>query len=162
MRRFAVAVGVVAVLAGGVAFALVAPSGAQVPGSQTLVLTEKEGAFAFIDVKPKSRQGRTSMGDELVISNPLFDASNKRVGALQAVCTTVKPGREENAHYVCEAAAHLNNGDILLQAHLREQIGGLVVKGAITGGTDAYANARGTFTSVGEEASTDTFVYTTN
>ena len=161
MRRLAVAVGAVAVLAvGGVAFA--ASSGAQAPGAQTLVLKEKEGQFAFIDQKPRSKKGRASLGDEIVISNPLFDAANKRVGDLQAVCTTVKAGREDKASYVCHGVAHLNTGDILLQAHLKEQIGSVVVSGAITGGTGPYANARGTFTSEGEEVSTDTFVFTTS
>ena len=161
MRRLAVAAGAVAVLAvGGAAFA--ASSGAQAPGPQTLVLKEKEGQFAFIDQKPRSKKGRASLGDEIVLSNPLFDAANKRVGDLQAVCTTVKAGREDKASYVCQGVAHLNTGDILLQAHLKEQIGSVVVSGAITGGTGPYANARGTFTSEGEEVSTDTFVFTTS
>jgi hypothetical protein len=160
MRRLAVAVGAVAVLAvGGVAFA--ASSGAQAPGSQTLVLKEKEGQFAFIDQKPRSKQGRASLGDELVVSNPLFDAANKRVGELQAVCTTVKAGRE-NAAYLCQGVAHLNSGDILLEARLKEQLGPAGITGAITGGTGAYANAHGTFTSKGEEVSIDTFVFTTS
>jgi hypothetical protein len=161
MRRLAVAVGAVAVLAvGGAAFA--ASSGAQAPGPQTLVLKEKEGQFAFIDQKPRSKQGRASLGDELIVSNPLFDSANKHVGALQAVCTTVKPGREDKAAYLCQGVAHLNTGDILLEAHLKEQIGPVLISGAITGGTGAYANARGTFTSQGDEASTDTFVFTTS
>jgi hypothetical protein len=164
MRRLAVAVGAVAVLAvGGVAFA--ANSGAQAPGPQTLVLKEKEGQFAFIDQKPFNKKGgppRASLGDEIVLSNPLFDAADKRVGDLQAVCTTVKAGREDKASYVCEGVAHLNTGDILLAARLKEQIGGVVVSGAITGGTGPYANARGTFTSEGEEVATDTFVFTTS
>ena len=161
MRRLAVAVGAVAVLAvGGAAFA--ASSGAQAPGPQTLVLKEKEGQFAFIDQKPRSKQGRASLGDELIVSNPLFDSANKRVGALQAVCTTVKSGREDKAEYLCQGVAHLNTGDILIEAHLKEHIGPVLVSGAITGGTGAYANARGTFTSQGDEASTDTFVFTTS
>jgi allene oxide cyclase len=157
MRRLAVAVGAVAVLAvGGVAFA--ASSGAQAPGPQTLVLKEKDGKFAFVDEQPRSKRGRASLGDQLIVSNLLFDSANKRVGSLQAVCTTVKAGRD-NATYLCQGVAHLNDGDLLLEARLQDQV---TISGAITGGTGAYANARGTFTSQGEEAPTDTFVFTTS
>jgi hypothetical protein len=159
MRRLAVAVGAVLVV-GGAAFA--ANSGAQAPGPQTLVLNEKEGQFAFVDQKPRSKHGRASVGDEVIISNPLFDSAEKRVGSLQAVCTTVKPGREDKASYLCQGVAHLNSGDLLLEALLKQQVGPVQITGAITGGTGAYANAHGTFKSEGDEATIDTFVFTTS
>jgi hypothetical protein len=161
MRRLAVAVGAVAVLAcGGVAFAQA--TGAQAPGSQTLVLKEKEGQFGVIDHKPKSKQGRASLGDGYVISNPLFDAANKRVGSLQAVCTVVEAGRWDSAVNLCHGVAHLNGGDLLLEARFKQKAGPFTFTGAITGGTGAYANARGTITSQSGETSTDTLVFTTS
>jgi hypothetical protein len=146
---------------GGVAFA--ASSGAQAPGSQTLTFKETEGnEGAFIDEKPLSKNGKPSIGDSFAFSNNLSDSANKRVGKLQAVCTIVDV-RGRTASQVCQGVAKLSGGDLYLEAAFTEGPNGPPqIKGAITGGTGAYANARGTFTSVGEEVSTDTFVFTTS
>ena len=162
MPRLAVAVGAVAVMAiGGVAF--VASSGAQAPGPQTLVLKETEGKGRYIDEKPLSKRGgNPSIGDSFAFSNFLSDSAGKRVGKLQAVCTIVEVSRNAMGQ-LCNGVAKLSDGDLLLEAAFTEgRNGAPAIKGAITGGTGAYANARGTFTSVGEEVSTDTFVFTTS
>lgn len=100
-RRIIVAV--LAVAAGAV-FTIVATSGAQAPGPQTLVLKEnqKGGTFAFIDQKPLSKHGRASVGDQLVFSNPLADTAGKPTGKLEVVCTDIKAGPADNgAGYLC-------------------------------------------------------------
>jgi Allene oxide cyclase barrel like domain len=150
---------VVLAVAMATVFAIVASSGAQTPGPRTITVkeTEKGGEFKFIDVKPLQppRSERGSMGDMYIFTSRLLDASGKRVGELSAKCTTIKT--KSKGAELCEGVAHFNDGDLLLSARVTPDPG---VKGAIVGGTGAYANARGTFTSVGEEVSTDTFVFT--
>ena len=137
---------------------VVASSGAQAPGARTLVFKETEGQGRFLDEKPL-RKG--SIGDRFAFSNKLFDAAGKRVGDLQAVCTVTKVIGKNKLGQMCQGAARLSDGDLLLEAAFTDNDSGPVdVKGAITGGTGAYANARGTFTSAGAEVSTDTFTFT--
>jgi hypothetical protein len=140
-------------------FAIVATSGAQAPGPRTIVVKEssKGSKFKFIDEKPYQRNPERqppSMGDNFVFYAPLLDASGKRVGEIDVRCDIVKPGRHEID--VCDAAVNFADGDLFLVARVT---GDGNVKGAITGGDGAYANARGTFTSVGDPA-TDTFTFT--
>jgi hypothetical protein len=149
---------VVVALAAIAVIAVVASSGAQAPGAQTLVLEEGGGREKFIDHPPKSR-GKTSTGDALVLSNSLTGSKN---GSIQAVCTVVVAGLRPA--FLCQGVAHLNDGDLLLEARFKDREDATVVSGAITGGTGAYANARGTFTSQDNKGgvSTDTFVFTTS
>jgi hypothetical protein len=141
---------VAAVTAVGV---VVASSGAQAPGPRTIVLKENEkgSKFKFIDVKPLTKNERPGMGDSFIFYTPLSDASGKKVGELDAKCMVAKPKPETD---VCEGVVHLGDGDLFLAARV---VGEGNVTGAITGGTGAYVGARGSFTSVGENNSIDTF-----
>jgi hypothetical protein len=150
-------------------FAVVAVSGAQGPGPQTLVLKEnsKGSKFTFVDAaRPFAKNPRRptpSQGDYFVFYTPLNDVAGNPAGELDVKCTITKKGKARTGAGevdVCEGALGLNNGEIFISARVVGESAN--VRGAITGGTGAYANARGTFTSVGENNATDTLVFTTS
>jgi hypothetical protein len=139
----------------------VSNSDAQAPGPQTLVLKEgKSLQEKFIDTKPLARNGKASLGDSFLFNSALFDPAKKRVGSLEVECAvTVAGDFEKKAVTLCDGVMHLTGGDIFLSARVPpgEDI---TLTGAVIGGTKAYANARGTFTSVGEP-SVNTLTFTT-
>jgi hypothetical protein len=136
-------------------------SDAQAPGPQTLVLKEgKSLQEKFIDTKPTARNGKASLGDSFLFNSPLFDPAKKRVGSLEVECVVVVAGDfEKKAVTMCDGVMHLTGGDIFLSARLPPGEDANI-DGAVLGGTKAYANARGTFTSVGEPA-VNTLTFTT-
>jgi hypothetical protein len=142
--------------------AVLSTSGSAQSGERTIVVTElsKGSLFKFVDQRPRTKPGRNepsaSLGDQLVFSSPLGDGAHRRAGRLAAACTAIKPGAiERKAVFLCTGVAHLTDGDLFLAARFLPRPSG-TVRGALTGGTGAYAGARGTFTSTGEP-STDTF-----
>jgi hypothetical protein len=136
-----------------VAAALIGSASASPQAATTRTLTFKELAkgstFAFIDNAPKSKgQGEpsASVGDVLTFTNPLVDAAGKRLGRLYMHCTAVVAARRaDKATYGCEGAIALRDGTMTVQSLLgAANIGaGRTVTATVTGGTDAYANARG-------------------
>jgi hypothetical protein len=145
--RFALSL--VALAAG--ACALVLGSGASAQGSTTLTFKElnKGSTFAFVDSAPMSKakgEPSASLGDLIVFTNPLTDAVGKRIGRLYSHCTVVVAARQANkAAYVCQGVVVLGGGTLTIQALLAHA--GATVRGTVTGGTGAYANARGTLVS---------------
>jgi hypothetical protein len=149
-------------------FAVVAVSGAQGPGPQTLVLKEnsKGSKFTFVDAaRPFAKNPKRptpSQGDYFVFYTPLNDAAGNRVGELDVKCTITKKGKTGTGAGevdLCDGTVGLNNGEFFLSARVVGESAN--VRGAITGGTGAFANARGTLTSIGGNNATDTFVFTT-
>jgi hypothetical protein len=123
---------------------------AQAPTGTTITLRELDrgSTFRVIDQAPRSRSQRNptfSMGDGLVFSNPLVNASNARIGTLYAVCTVVKAGGFSTVVALCQGTYRLGNGHIEVQVLAR--LSQRTVTGAVVGGTGAYANMRGTFAS---------------
>jgi hypothetical protein len=139
---------------------LVGPgASAQSPNGRTLTFTELEKGATFKHVrntKPKSPRAN-SLGDVLVFTNPLADASGQVVGKLHASCaTTVGAGNFLKSAIACNGAVVLRDGTLTWQAAFK--VGASTVTGAITGGTGAYANARGVLTSKEDRSGThDTF-----
>ena|SRR5947209_390870 len=81
-----------------------------------------------------------SPGDQLPFANPIFDASNSRqVGSDEGNCVraSTTQGRWE-----CMWTTFLPKGQITVEGPFRDKFATTVV--AITGGTGAYRNARGT------------------
>lgn len=165
MRKY---LAVIALAAVAVA-AVVASSGAQAPGPQTLVFKEnsKASKFTFVDAaRPFAKNPKRptpSQGDYFVFFTPLNDAAGKRVGELDVQCTITKKGRTGTGQGevdLCNGVVSLATGELFIAA--RTSGNSANVRGAITGGTGAFANARGTLTSVGENNSTDTLVFTTS
>lgn len=158
MRRTTIITGS-AVAALATAGVLAVSGGAQAPTTgQTIEFVEKGGTFKFVDTPPRAKSDfDASAGDLFVFSTPLYTSANKRYGVLNAKCTFTKGGRAASG--VCEGVFSLPNGDLYAAAKLSN---GKTTTGVITGGTRAYAGARGTFKSVtrsgGDNAPSDTTI----
>lgn len=159
MKTVAVVVTLGALAAGGIA----GSAGAQQPPGRTIVLTElaKGGQFNFVDNPPRSRRRhgepqRVSIGDFFGFSSLVADAQHNRVGSLNVTCTFTTSGSPSTARAVCVGAFLLKAGSITLVAALRGEPS--TINAAVTGGTGAYANARGTLRAVNHKngSSTDT------
>ena len=147
---------------GALAAAALLGSGAsaQSPGARTISVTELEKGSTFKHVRnSRAKSPRAnSLGDVLVFTNPLADASGRVAGRLHAACATTVGARNFLRSVItCEGAAVLRDGTLTWQATFK--VGAATVTGAITGGTGAYANARGTFVSAKDDrgGSRDTF-----
>jgi hypothetical protein len=132
------AVALAASLGGGVS--------AQDPSSRTLVVTELEQGATFTHVRnTKVKSSRANpQGDLLASRNPVADESGRRVGAVHTTCVTTEGSRNfERSRLTCTGILVLRDGTLTAQflagPTLRR------VTGAVTGGTGAYAHARGTF-----------------
>jgi hypothetical protein len=145
-RAAAVAACTLAV-AGG-AIALGSGASAQTPPTRTIVLKELEKGAKFKHVRNTRHAPRQSnlTGDILVITYPLADASGKVVGKLHGVCvTTVGARRFPKATASCTAAISLPDGALYGQFLLH--LSSAQSSGIVSGGTGAYAHARGTVVS---------------
>lgn len=136
---------------------------AQAPGATTLTFTELEKGSTFKHIRnTKTRNQRANLlGDLIVFTSPVADSAGKRVGRIHVQCvTTTGSSNFEKSRLTCSGAMALAQGTLTLQAMTSP--GTPTTTGAVTGGTGAYANARGTFTSVegrnGNSADTITLV----
>jgi hypothetical protein len=135
---------------------LVGPgASAQSPGGRTLSFTELEKGATFKHVrntKPKSPRAN-SLGDILVFTNPLADASGRVVGRLHVSCATTAGARNFlKSAITCSGTYVLRDGTVTAQGTFR--VGGSTTTIAITGGTGAYANARGVLVSKDDRGGT--------
>jgi hypothetical protein len=158
-RRVSILFAVVA--AGAAAIVLSVTTGsAQPAGARTIKLFEpsKGSTFAFVDNPPKAnrRHPRESIGDLFVLSNPVLDKSQThRLGRSAAQCTTSAAGSPQTAIATCFGTLTLNDGTLAIQTTVRGEPRKTTM--AVTGGTGAYAGARGTLVAVaGRSGSTDT------
>ena len=128
---------------------------AQSPGGRTLSLTELEKGSTFKHVRnTRTKSSRAnSLGDVLVFTNPLADASGQVVGKLHASCATTVGARNFlKSVMTCAGSTVLRDGTLTWQATFK--VNASTVTGAITGGTGAYANARGVFVSKEDRSGT--------
>ena len=149
-----------AVLLGLLAAILVLRSSAsaQDPGTRTLTLAELERGSTFTHIRNTKGAKRQSnlQGDVLAFTNPLADSSGKRVGKISVSCTTTTGARNFlKSTLTCVGVVTLADGTLTLQANTSPN--SRTTTGAVTGGTGAYANARGVFVSEeGRSGSQDT------
>ena len=153
-------------LAAIAALAVALPAGAQTPTAQTLTVIEQEnaGTFNVVDNPPKSRRHgertRFSVGDAIVINNPVVDAQRQRIGRARGVCFITKAGTFARAEADCLAVFALRNGNLYgtIPLIFHEES----ATGTIYAGTGAYQGLHGTWasTSTNEDTSTDTFTLT--
>ena len=129
------------------AVVLVGP-GASAQGGRTLTFNELEKGSTFVHIrntKTKSRRAN-SAGDVIAFTNPMADASGRVVGRSHVECVTTIGARNFlKSALTCSGVAVLRDGTLAMQANTRPN--DATTTGAITGGTGAYANARGVFTS---------------
>jgi hypothetical protein len=146
-RRFTL--GLVALAVGACALVLGSSASAQGPTTLTFKELNKGSTFVFVDNAPLSKGAgdpSASAGDVIVFTNPLADAAGKRIGRLYSHCTAVVAARRAaKAAFACEGVVVIGGGTLTFQAFLAH--GGATVHGTVTGGTGAYANARGTLVS---------------
>jgi allene oxide cyclase-like protein len=146
--------GLAAIALGAAVAVLESGASAQDPTTSTLTFKTLERGSTFTHVrntKPRSRRANNT-GDLIVFTNPVADASRNVVGTLYADCTTTKGARNFlRSITTCAGVVELRDGTLTLQANSKPGVPTTI--GAVTGGTGAYANARGTF--VAEDTSGD-------
>ena len=144
-RHLAYPAAALAVLAlAAAALALGSGAAAQDSGARTLTLKELDRGSTFTHIrntKTKSRQAN-SQGDVIAFTNPLADESGKRIGKLSAECVTTTGSRSfVKSTVTCVVVLALRDGTLTVQTNL--SLSKPETVGAVTGGTGAYANARG-------------------
>ncbi len=115
--------------------------------SYTIRVAQVERAFKFEDVAPRGGPTKPfTQGDAFVIGGQLL-AGHKVVGTSNLVCTTTQPGRRGGN--LCQGVLVLPRGEITFSGFntVRDVP---VTTFALTGGTGAYAGARGTLASENE------------
>jgi hypothetical protein len=93
----------------------------------------------------------------IVFTNPIVDAAGKRLGRSSVSCVTTTGSRNfMKSALTCHGVTELADGSLMLQANVAPNAP--VTTGAVTGGTGAYANARGVFTNSEGESGSQTTV----
>jgi hypothetical protein len=128
------------------AVAVLATSGRAQETRATYVITPvgKE-TLAFSDAKPTGfRHNRFSLGDQLFLSTKVM-RDGTVAGTAQATITVsdARPLRGDRAHGVVSSVYHLADGDLYTVGTVLFDDSG-TGRGAVVGGTGAYAGARGT------------------
>ena len=136
-----------AVLAVGVSIAVTSIGGAQTPtGERTLKFVEKGGSASFVDNPPRATKRHPhaeSAGDEFLFDSGLYDASNKRAGAVYGDC---HKATGKNALFVCTGEGKLADGTISFSGLINES--SMKQTLSVIGGTGAYEGVRGSISSV--------------
>ena len=126
----------------------------------TLRMSELDKGASYAHIRnTKTRFPRSNqLGDLIVFTNPLVDPAGKRIGTLHADCTTTIGARDFlKSTMTCQGVASLTGGTLTVQ--LVTSPGIATTTGAVTGGTGAYADARGVFVSTHTDTGADD-VYT--
>ena len=132
--------------AAAAALVVVGGSGAaaQDPGPRTLVFKERSRGSTFEHIRnTKGAPPRAnSVGDVLVITAPLLDRAGALAGETAVSCITTSGARDfRKSVMTCDGVMTLRDGTLTFQANITPRREPIV--GAVTGGTGAYANARG-------------------
>jgi hypothetical protein len=97
----------------------------------------------------------------IVFTNPVVDAAGKRIGRTSVGCVTTTGSRNfMKSALTCHGVTELRDGSLMLQAIVGSNAP--VTSGAVTGGTGAYANARGVFTSTEGRSGSQTTITLVN
>ena len=135
-----------------VALAVIIPltsAGAQAPTGRTLTFVERDkgSTFGYVDNPPRHQGSRNnptfSPGDYFVFGNPDLRRHEHQAPGDAARPVRGRPPRAKasKAPVTCAGVFALNDGTITLQAYSKGDA--KVNNIAVTGGTGAYANARG-------------------
>ena len=125
------------------------------PPGRTLRFSERSEALLI--TTSTGAESATSQGDVVAFTTPLHAPAGERVGRLYWTCiTTVGARTFERSTNTCNGAFGLRDGTLTFQFNLTptaHRTG--TITGAITGGTGAYANARGVVLSESTETGRD-------
>jgi hypothetical protein len=133
---------------GGVTLASAHPTGSSHDdGTQTFTVFTVTVQSQFLDLGPQG----FSLGDQQVFADDVYDhQGGTKIGSDGVVCTIVRvtDASSGSGTAQCVATASLPDGDITVQGFVSFTGDELPApfQNAITGGTDAYANARGQIT----------------
>ena len=136
--------------------AVLSSASAQAPASRILTFHELDKGSTFVHVRNTRTQSQRSnlLGDLLAFTNPVTDSAGARVGRLHAQCVTTIGARDfRKSTFTCNAALHLRDGDLTGQFVVAANSESTT--GAITGGTGAYAGARGVIVSKQTDSGSD-------
>jgi hypothetical protein len=130
----------------------VPPAVAQAP--RTIAFKEKASVsrFDYVDNPPRGKAGRPrpSAGDLITLTLPLFGNAGARRGTLRATCTIMGVSAKA-APAICYGVVALKEGQLVIVVS-SSNIDAKTTVGMVVGGSRAYANARGSFTSVSTKA----------
>jgi hypothetical protein len=161
-RRRAAALLAATAAAATTAVVVLSSASAQSPAPRTLILHELDKGSTYTHVRNTRTESQQSnpQGDLIVFTNPVTDASGTPIGKLHAQCVTTVGARDfRRSTITCTAVLHLRDGNLMGQFIANPA--GTTTTGAITGGTGAYANARGVIESKHTQAgSNDTITLT--
>jgi hypothetical protein len=129
--------------AAGAGIAAIATAGGADGGDRTISLAQRDESQKFVDVPPASGEEKPpSQGDVYILTNVVLDPKTNKVrGRTHSVCSTTVPGAKPIA--LCTGAIALSDGTILFAGPFPFTTPTATL--AVTGGTGAYAGARGTF-----------------
>lgn len=142
----------------GIALAVLVGPGAsaQDGATRTLTLKELDKGSTFTHVRnTKGAPSRSNMqGDVIAFVNPMADPSGQLVGKLHVSCVTTVGARNFLKSVIdCAGAIVLRDGTLTLQTVV--SLDSDTTTGAITGGTGAYAGARGVVVSKQTDVGSD-------
>ena len=146
-RRTALLATVIATAGLGAGAALASTGAAQAPGppTGTKQVVLRQASFKFLDHPPRRRGDvPPSPGDTSILGYRVFDATGKqRLGRMSGICvSTDRRGRDVH----CTGLMRLPDGEIMVEGSGNPL--------AVTGGTGAYAGARGIAEGRGPESRT--------
>ena len=155
-RRLAALLTAATAAAATAVVAVLSSAAAQAPASRILTLHELDKGSTFVHVRNTPTKSRRSnlLGDVMAFTNPITDAAGARVGRLHAQCVTTVGSRDfRKSTLTCTAILQLRDGD--LTGQFVNDLDAETSTGAITGGTGAYAGARGVVESKRTDAGSD-------
>jgi hypothetical protein len=142
--------------------AILVGAGASASTGRTLTFTELEkgSTYTHISNTKTTSERANSQGDVFAFTYRLAAASGQVVGKLHLNCiTTVGSRNFLKSTLTCSGVAVLRDGTLTIQATTSPGVP--TTTAAVTGGTGAYANARGVLVSrEGKHGSVDTITLT--
>src|SRR4029079_8094758 len=126
--------------AAGVAAAVVASIASGSDGSRTIAATAVGAGITFVNAH---HSGAPSLGDYEIGRTRFVDEGGKAVGRGTVTCTQVNPA---GTQYTCSGVNHFTGGDLTTAGIFSPLAKSFSL--AITGGTGAYAGARGTLKTI--------------
>jgi hypothetical protein len=108
-----------------------------------IVLVTKNIAAREIKIPPGAAADQ--LGDQTFFTDDLLDNQGQEVGQHSGFCTRLRVLPHAPDLYQCQATFTLPQGTITARGafNIPSAVGQLSGRAAITGGTEAYANARG-------------------
>ncbi len=148
MRRTPTLLGVALVAAATASAVAVTSGSAQAPGGTTLTFVERslDSQTVVSDAPPRAKKNEfVGRGDTAIFAAAVYDATNtSRLGRFAARCTFEKvTKRFVGSTAVCDGAYALRDGQLTFQTRLTVPGDTGSIRFAVTGGTGAYAGARG-------------------